>query len=435
MNKQKRTNTFFLLLLLFFFFRVCFCYFMGWKEIPVDSDGFSYNKYALAVLHQSDWLTNASFLGNYRPPVYPLFLSLVYFFFGEENLFAVYVLQCIFNTFLLYYIFKIAYLIFDETTAFFSIVWSGFYIYYYYYSSVILRESLVQFLIIFIFYHFYVFLTEKNIFYLKNKNLWAFLFGILLITHTDAKYLFYIPMLFFVYLLYRKSDRKIIEYSTLCGILILLFFPWILRNYIAYDRLVLVNTRTLDKYTARLVSLLRPSAHVIVKNQKKDEKKVFPTEEERILVKQGMNPRGLSEYEIDIIKRDIYPPSTFFQKELYRFREMWIPFRFGYDYDFWPQRCREPYSLKHNVISLVFYGSMIPFFACGIFFIFKNKEKAGLFLLSPIIIHALLHIITLFGKERHRIQIDCFVILISMYGFLSLVRFIKTIRINKNCIE
>ena len=74
----------------FLLLRLIFSYFLGWHEIPPGSDAISYNGYALAILNQPDWLTNPSFLGDYRAPGYPLFLALIYSIFGAEDLFAVY---------------------------------------------------------------------------------------------------------------------------------------------------------------------------------------------------------------------------------------------------------------------------------------------------------------------------------------------------------
>ena len=428
MNYQTKIINYKLLLILTFFFllRIIYAYFTGYQEIPAQGDVVTYDEYALAILNKADWLTNPDFPGHYRPPVYPMFLAIIYSIFGVENLFAIYFFQAIISTLTVYYIFKLSSSIFDEKKSFLSLFWAGFYIFYLWYARMIMRETLIIFLIIFSFYHLWIFLKNKEKkHYLKSINLWKFMIAFTILLHTDPRYLFYIPFISILFVIYKKNIWiGIKQYSGVLGILILLLVPWSIRNYIAYDGFVLINTRTIDARQENIsirLEILSGSevTQLINKN--------YPTDEERALIKKGKNPNNRSRDEIDIIKKDVYAPSTFIGKRLYRLKEMWIPFRFWSDYEIFPSAYfKGPWSLKHNIVSISFYGTLIPFVFYALFCLTGERNKGILFLIFPIFIQALLHFL-MYGIERYRLHIDSFIIILACYGMVVIYDIIKKI--------
>ena len=412
-----------IILSLIFVVRLFFSYFFGWHEIPSGSDAISYNGYALAILNQPDWLSNPSFLGDYRPPGYPLFLALIYYIFGVENLLAVYFFQAIIGTLTVYYIFKLFSSIFGDKKSFLSLFWAGFYFFYLWYTGMILRETLLFFLIIFSFYHLWLFFQrEKPIHCLRIGNLWAFIISFTFLLHTDPRYLFYIPFFSILFVIYSDFWKGVKNYSWVLAMLILLLVPWTVRNYIAYDGFVLINTRTLDARQNNISMRTKQlSAAMVTQTENKD----YPTEQERVLIKKGQNPNDRLSEEIAIIKKDVYPATPFVGRKIYRLKEMWIPFRTWSDYEPFPgARFREPWSLKHNLTSLIFYGTLIPFFFAGAFYLFKTRNKAIWFLLFPIAMQALLHFL-MWGRERYRKPIDAFIIILGCYGMVVVYGFIR----------
>ena len=102
-----------------------------------------------------------------------------------------------------------------------------------------------------------------------------------------------------------------------------------------------------------------------------------------------------------------------------------MPFRFWYDYDgVYSKKFRGPWSLQHNFVSILFYGTLIPFLFYGLFNLFKTRQKVVWFLISPILIHSLLHFLTA-GRTRHRTQIDAFIIILGCYGIVLFYGLIK----------
>lgn len=422
-NQSIRTK----LLIIFFLFlllRIIYCYFLGWQEIPSGSDAISYNGYALAILNQPDWLSNPSFLGDYRPPGYPLFLALIYSIFGVKNLLAVYIFQAVIGTLTVYYIFRLSSSIFGEGKSFLALFWAGFYFFYLWYTGMILRETLVFFLIIFSFCHLWLFFqSERPSHLFRSGNLWAFIIGFTFLFHTDPRYLFYIPFLAILFVIYCNFWTGVKTYSWVLAMLILLLVPWTIRNYIAYDGFVLINTRTLDarqKNVSMRTKQLRTA--MITETENKD----YPSEQERTLIKRGQNPNNRTLEEIEIIKKDIYPASTFFQRKLYWLVELWRPARFTADYFPFPgARFQKTWSFRHNVSGILCYGTLLPFMFVGIYFLIKERNNVWVFLTFPIVVNTLLHILQ-WGRERYRIPIDAFIIILACYGMVVAYEFVRT---------
>lgn len=416
----------------FFLIRIGYSYLFGGEKDLLASDAGSYNGYALAILKNSEWVTNPDFLGHYRSPVYPLFLSAIYFIFGIENFSAVFFFQALLNTLTVYYIYKLSASIFGEKESSLALVWSGLYFIYFYYIGIIYREILIYLLVIFSFYQLWLFFNRNNrADFLKNINLWQFLIAFVILLHTDSRFLGYIPFMALLFIVFGDFRTGIKQYFIMLGVIILLLIPWSIRNYLAYGNFVLLNTRTLDlsrKEMSTRFELLN------MKDQNAPAKEAgehgginenYPTEEERNLIKKGINPNNRPDYEIELIKNDKYPATSFWGRKLYYSARMWIPFKFGWDYHPFPDaRLNKPWSLKHNLITIFCYGILLPFVLIGSFYLLMRKEKLVCFLTFPILSHFFIHFF-MFGHERYRVQIDSFIIILGCYGLLLMIKTIK----------
>jgi hypothetical protein len=431
-------NKLILLLIVFFIIRIIYSYFFGSPEIPLKGDPKSYHGYALAILNQADWLTNPDFYGDFREPVYPLFLALIYFIFGVENLLAVYFFHAVINILTVYYIYKFTLSVFDEKTSYLALIWSGFYSYYFVFGGWILREILIYFLVIYSFYYLWIFLSDKdnlNLHYLKNKNIWKFVIAFTILLHTDARYLFYIPFLLLLFILHNKFWVGVKQYLFVFGIFMLLLIPWTIRNYMAYDAFVLLNTRTIN---TRIESLFEYSDMLIIDEQKVttcwDEE--YPSEEERELIKKGLNPNNRSKNEIEAILHDKYPTKSEIKKRWYNFKLLWRPYHFVNEYKPWPDCRFDPkYSLlDFGLLKAMNYGTLLPFMIFAIFFIIIKKNITAYILVLPVIVHTILHIL-MWANGRYRTPIDSFVIILGCYGIIGFFNFIKRKLSRDNYIE
>ena len=424
--KQKQI---YILLGLFCLLRIIYVYSLGWKEIP-HGDGLSYNSYALAILNQPDLLFNPSFYGDYREPVYPLFIALIYFFFGENNLFAVFVFQAFINTLTVYYIYKFSSMIFDSSTSLLALIWAGFYFYYFLYAGYLLRETLIFFLLLYSFYQLLVFFKRsKRSGMFVQPAFWKHIVSFVLLFHTDSRYLFYLfffPVAFIVYFSWRNGIKR---YCVAIIGMALLCLPWIVRNYAAYKGFVFINTRTLDMRQEmpffrfdRLLGVKKKEGAVRLIN------KQYPNEEERQQIKQGVRPPHRTDEEIKAIRNDIYAPHGILQRLWFNFKIFWAPMRFTSEYRPWPD-CRflPKYSLWENIIKGLSYGVLLPFMVVGGIDLLRRKNKDCIMLLLPPFVQMILHLI-LWAWGRYRNPIDAFIIVMGCYGIVLSTRVLHHIR-------
>tara|TARA_Y100001970_G_scaffold294299_1_gene450065 strand:+ start:19763 stop:21031 length:1269 start_codon:yes stop_codon:yes gene_type:complete len=396
-------------------------YIIAFSTNKITGDAVSYNTYALSIL-EADWLANSDFIGNSREPVYPLFLAFIYVLFGKNNFMAVYVAQAVISTLTILYIFKLSNIFFNQKISILALIWSAFYISYLRFSALILRETIIFFLIISVFYYLWLLInSNKKSILFKNKYFWFFIFIFSTLIHLDARYLIFIPFLSILFIYYNGIRYGLQQYALILFCIIVLIIPWTLRNYFAYDAFVLINTRTIDlrpkndrenifekRFENNVINFGSINHSEINKN--------YPQNDERLLIKEGFNPRARSAEEVNAIVKDIYPDSTFFGRKLYWLKEFWRVARFKADYFPFPDaRFQGVWSLKHNVSSILCFGLLIPFATIGIIIMLKEKHKASLFLLLPILVQTLIHML-MWSRDRYRMPIDAFIIIIAAYG-------------------
>ena len=87
------------------------------------------------------------------------------------------------------------------------------------------------------------------------------------------------------------------------------------------------------------------------------------------------------------------------------------------------------WSLRHNLISLVEYGLLLPFVLVGLVFAFREKSFAGLLCAGAVAAYSL----TCFvygGSERARLAVEPLLILLAFYGITRLVGVYSKRRVN-----
>lgn len=85
------------------------------------------------------------------------------------------------------------------------------------------------------------------------------------------------------------------------------------------------------------------------------------------------------------------------------------------------QRPPEPaWSLRHNLISSLSYGLILPFFVFGGIEAFRKRDRAVLMVAATVVTYFLMRAY-LGGSERARLPVDPLIILIAFYGIQALV--------------
>jgi hypothetical protein len=75
--------------------------------------------------------------------------------------------------------------------------------------------------------------------------------------------------------------------------------------------------------------------------------------------------------------------------------------------------------LRHNLISIINYGVLVPFFLVGIWLSVRNRSRAGLILAVASVVY---YSIRAFygGSERARLPIEPLIILLAFYAVIEL---------------
>lgn len=410
-----------LLLLFFFALRVSVGLVAGQADANVG-DGESYNSYAQAILNNPDWLTDPDFPGSARAPVYPFFLAFIYLIFGAGNVTAVYIVQALLSTLVLYFIFRLAAKIFNNRVAFIALVWAGFYYFYLKYVGYVLRETLEFFLVAAAFYYLFLLLTEEGD---RLKNLIIAALSFFMLSHTNPKYLLLLPLLLGLFVIYQPFLAGLKRYLVFASVSLLLMVPWLIRNYIAYDGPVIINSRLDFRGKEKMIKssdfLTRSSFDSTVSRSVHGN---AITPEERELIKQGLNPRQRSAGEIDAVMRDVYPAAGFWERRLAMLMEFWRVTKFRGHFLPNPSARFEQWSLRHNLLNLLCYGILLPFFLGAVVWLIRRRHKYILYILFPVVFQALLHTFV-WSRERYRHPVDMFIIIIGVYGLYSAGVFIQ----------
>jgi len=336
---------------------------------------------------------------------------------------AVYIVQALINMFIIFLIYRLALKIFDKKVALIALCWAGLYIFYVRFAACILRETMIYLFFIGFFNLFYSWLTNNRD---NKKNTFFASLVFFLLVHADMRYLYLFPCIFVLFVFYHRIRRGLKNFFIFVLIVITLSIPWGIRNYRTYGSFVLISTfyfppgATLMESKFRYLINLHPS----IKSQDAS----YPTDEERQIIKQGLNPKNRSQSEIDAIKKDVFPVSTFWGRRLFWLKELWQPMRLVGTYHPFPS-CKffPSYSFTYNLTSMICYGFILPFAFIGTIILLSKRKKYVLFLLLPIFCHTLAHV-AVASVIRYRIPIDSFLIILGAYGIRASSEFLITIK-------
>lgn len=417
------------LVILFFLIRLTYIAAFGNFDKSTFVDAAGYNEYAKTVITDSNWLTRTDFKGSFREPTYPLFVATVYYIFGSESFMAVYVIQAVISSLMLLLIYRLALIVFRKRSiAYLSLIWAGCYIFYLRWVGELLRETIIYFLLTLLVYLFACWFKKQRWDWKK-----VVLLGLVyvLLFHTDGRYLFYAPFLFVYFVLSCPNLLVAIKRYIVFGLIVLtLTIPWTARNYIAYGDIMVVSPLTLnltgqemsarkELFDTSRIEETGSSLHYLNYNED------YPTEAERDSILRGENPRNRSTKELQAIRKNKRAPATFMGRKWYSFKKMWFPINIGGGYAPFPMAYfEEGYSTGHNLISLLQFGVLLPFFLAALVAAIVRKLKSVWILLLPIMVHMLLHLLT-FGIERYRHPVDAFGAILSFYGLTIVWQFIS----------
>ena len=394
-------------------------------------DDLAYQEFALNIMKQGPLvldITNIHF--DYIPPGIPLFVAAIWSVFGH-NWFIVFVFNSVISSVTVVLIFLIGRNICDKHFALLVGFYAIIYIFYFYYIPKAGKENLLIFFLVLI-----CFLYIKMFKNFKMKYLIFLILSFTLLIHTDERFLAYIfPFILLLFLIDQKSWKEKLVYSGIfCTCILILMIPWTVRNYIVYNRLILITPRT-NKIVDKV---FRIKSDQSLGNYKINHNPWYLSENQIDSIINGQKFKfnqgsQIPIYQIDAMKRGNLPDSfTKIETIYYAFLELWRPFRFNEGYSTNGYRFEKPWSLKHNLTIGLSYGLLLPFFIIGLILLFINNRKIFYLFFVIIIWHTMIHIFFVpFTRNRYRVPIDSIIIISAIYALYHLIKFILR-KINEN---
>ncbi len=320
-------------------------------------------------------------LKAFRPPLYPLVLSILYFL--KFNLMWIRIFQAVLSSLTVVFVYLLGKEVFDEKTGFFSSLISTFYPFFIFYTGFLLTETLFVFLIVLTFFYL-TRIVEKNE---KLSFKGGILLGLSGLTRPNIQLFF--PISIFHILFLKDKWKKILMFSTgFCLILI----PWIIRNYKIFHKFIPGTTMGGWVFWEgnNPYSEGGPCSY-------------FPLEV--IQMDEIRRDRILYKMTFEEIKKN---PKRFLYLLKNKFKRFW---------NVVPNAPEFEKKILYRVISVFSFGIMMPFFIIG--FLFSLKNKKAQFFHSLIILFTFFHMIFL-ASIRYRLPLEPFYIIISVHAFFVL---------------
>jgi len=310
-------------------------------------------------------------------------------------------------------------------------VWSCFYLFYFKFSPTAGKDAWMSLFLILIIYLVIIFFNKNNFSYPKLILL-AFIYTYSF--HLDERFFLFAPFIVFYLLLHEAENftKFCFTKSIIFTLMIFLFMvPWAIRNYVYHDKIVIISSRTerlTDKifgYTSRQFPwddsvdfhgryyIYDYQIDSVINGTKTITNGGYPiSEQQRQAMIKGNMPRPFKPYEAFWVRT----------KSILRPFQIWGEYqKTGYFY--------YKKSLRHNLASLLFYGSMFFFSFPGFYYLYRRNRNTFYLFLTTIIVYTLIHSLFVpWTTWRYRLPLDSIFIIVGCYGITNIYRFLKSNR-------
>ncbi|UCD55391.1 MAG: glycosyltransferase family 39 protein [Candidatus Omnitrophota bacterium] len=383
------------LILLFIFalaFSIRFAY-LSANQRQIESDECLYDSLAIKLIELKGYVGSEGVPTSNRPPLYAVFLALVYTICGHDY-FAVCLVQAFLGSLAVCFFYLIAEKIFNEPTAILTGIFSSFYMGYVFYTNFLLTETFFSFILAAIIL-IIVNIKQSNVI---RFSLLGLLCGLLTLTKSSGFFVFLIaPVALWVKTKREKDFLKKIFSSSLALLLCfgLVILSWTVRNYKVHGKIIPISTNGgLNMYQA-----VRPAYGKIPE----------------------MGPRGDSIAEKGfVISNETERNDYFFNMALQAYREDGLArilksfiIRFLF---FWGAI---DWNVTEGDIINYHYVFILPFALLGTIFSFKNRKE--IFVILLVILYFTSLILLFQGCARFRMPIDGYIIILGCYGIYELI--------------
>ena len=154
-------------------------------------------------------------------------------------------------------------------------------------------------------------------------------------------------------------------------------------------------------------------------------------DDERNLILEGKNPQNRSFKELEAVRSGKAPADSYISKRFWMLKQFWRVTNFNGDFFPYPSGIFTIWSLKHNIVNIIFYGILLPFFIFSLIFNFNKKSLDIKYFLYIILYQCVIHTF-IWSRVRYRHPIDPLIIIFGVNGMFLLYQYLNDKKIFKN---
>ena len=355
-------------------------------------------------------------------PVMP-WLNALGLLISGDNWIGIFLVSVLFSTLVVFYIVKTALLISSKTVAILAGLVSSINPLFLHFTATPGKDIVMAFFIIYLIYELLYLFEYKTFSYLRFM---MFTLMFVISFHLDERFVIFAPFIL-LFILVKETDRlkklKIKKSLLFIVFVIVLMIPWTIHNFNKFDKVVILTTRT-EKYTDQLFGYEKNEPYF--SEDFTDIKGLYYIHDYQIdsvisgkktvtdagyhipahwvkAMKQGKMPRPLMGF-------DAFLSRIVVMYEPFQWTGRWL--RTGYYY--------EEYSLRHNLVSFLFYGIFFLFSLPGFYFLYFHNKTTFYLSISTIIIYTIIHSILIpYTVWRYRLPLDALFVIVGLFGFFK----------------
>ena len=313
-----------------------------------------------------------------RSPGYPLVLASFYVV-SAKHFWLMTFLQAILGALTVVLLYRIGSQIIGQTLAVVASLWFAFHAFHMHLSYFFHRDILIVFLLTLL-----VYILARPF-----KRMWyGLVAGIIYaaLIHVDPQFLLLLPV-FAVFILFKTRHGFLnVQYLFLFFFAtIVISLPWTIRNNTVYGQPIPIGLEA-RKY-------LRPARTVLTdpdKGLSDIESKVTRASRARLIEKNTIEFWRFARFSGERVE----PADSVFGGGI------------------------EPaWSLRHNLVSIINYGILIPFFLLGLVLVVRDRNSTGIMLAVVTMAYFVMRTY-LGGNERMRLAVEPFIVILAFYGIM-----------------
>lgn len=420
-SQYKATKQFFIVFAIALIIRAISCiYLILIRGVLTSGDAANYIQFAQYILDQGIMVYNIEGLSAHAGPGYPLLIALNFLIAGNNSYWFILFINICCSAVAVPIFFLISKEILSKTWSLVFLVWYLLYVPQIWEVQFLGKESVV-FGLLSICILAILRLSKQN--QLSLKWILIFILCYSFLIHTDERYFFYLPFLLLYIIISKiKVSVKIKTVFLLVSLTIVCMLPWLYRNYIVFERPVILTERT-AKFTDKLFNYDGPinkTRTIYFEPGTSEGNTYYSFAADSIKNGLSISDQRAQEKVIESIRKGIesgiYPKANTRMQEIWSyFNEFWLPVRFKSDFYGTGFIFMEKWNTDRWIFSLMQYGIFIPFFILGCILAIIKKQKVALFILSLVLIHCVIHVLLAHSITRYRLPIDPMIILLSFY--------------------